>query len=145
MTQNHCCARYEHNCCKMSIAAVPEFVSDVVKCLIELSVTASFCRLFQCWPSTAVHIGIIQVELSNSASELLISVFVVAQVQQENLLQAEVLAAQAAQIEAVNKDLQDTQKLLSALQSTASRPCMVVMSAQDTTVVLHVPEATVLQ
>lgn len=128
----------------MSIAAVPEFVSDVVKCLIKMSVTASFCRLFQCWPSTVVHTGTIQVEVATSASELPISLYVVAQVQQENLQQAEVLAAQAAQIEAVNKDLQDTQKLLSALQSTASRPCKTMVSVQDTIVLLHVPDATLL-
>lgn len=92
-----------------------------------------------------MHICTIQVALSTSASDLLTNLFVVAQVQQENLQQAEVLAAQAAQIEAVNKDLQDTQKLLSALQSTASRPCMIVMSVQHTIVTLRMPEATGLQ
>ena len=39
------------------------------------------------------------------------------QVQEENMQQAEVVAVQAKQIEAIGKDLQDTQKLLSALQS----------------------------
>lgn len=45
------------------------------------------------------------------------------QVQEENLQQAQVVATQAEQIEAVNKDLQDTQKLLAALQSA---PCTVL-------------------
>lgn len=47
-------------------------------------------------------------------------VFVFIQVQQENLKQAEELAAQATQIAAVTADLQDTQKLLSALQSMST-------------------------
>jgi hypothetical protein len=47
----------------------------------------------------------------------LVRLFMFIQVQQENLLQAEELAAQATQIAAVKTDLQDTQKLLSALQS----------------------------
>ena len=49
------------------------------------------------------------------------------QVQEENLQQAQLMAKQAEQIEAVNKDLQDTQKLLAALQSkccTALNNCI---------------------
>ena len=42
------------------------------------------------------------------------------QVQEENLQQAEVCANQALRIEAINTDLQDTQKLLAALQSESS-------------------------
>ena len=50
----------------------------------------------------------------------IVRLFVFIQVQQENLQQAEELAAQANQIAAVKCDLQDTQKLLSALQSTST-------------------------
>lgn len=39
------------------------------------------------------------------------------QVQHENLQQAEVLDSHGAQLEAMKTDIQDTQKLLSALQS----------------------------
>ncbi|KAL0029312.1 hypothetical protein WJX79_009771 [Trebouxia sp. C0005] len=48
-------------------------------------------------------------------------------VQQENLKQAEELAAQATQIAAVTADLQDTQKLLSALQSVSGKQFEVVI------------------
>lgn len=48
-------------------------------------------------------------------------------VQQENLQQAEELAAQATQIAAVKSDLQDTQKLLSALQSVSAKQFEVVI------------------
>ena len=133
------------HCCAMSIKTVHGFSCNIVQCLIKQIVTASFCGLFQCWPALLCTMVQMHAELFSSASELLISLFVDAQVQQENLQQAEVLAAHAAQIEAVNKDLQDTQKLLSALQSTASRPCMTVISVQDTTVLNHVPLATVLR
>ncbi len=50
------------------------------------------------------------------------------QVQHENMQQAEVLSAQSAQIEAVSKDLQDTQKLLAALQSMFITDCIVAAS-----------------
>ncbi len=50
----------------------------------------------------------------------IVRLFVFIQVQQENLQQAEELAAQATQIAAVKTDLQDTQKLLSALQSMST-------------------------
>lgn len=48
-------------------------------------------------------------------------------VQQENLRQAEELAAQATQIAAVKSDLQDTQRLLSALQSVSAKQFEVVI------------------
>jgi len=53
----------------------------------------------------------------------IVRLFVFIQVQQENLQQAEELAAQATQIAAVKTDLQDTQKLLSALQSMITALC----------------------
>ncbi|KAL0039097.1 hypothetical protein WJX77_007742 [Trebouxia sp. C0004] len=48
-------------------------------------------------------------------------------VQQENLQQTEELAVQATQIAAVKTDLQDTQKLLSALQSVSAKQFEVVI------------------
>ena len=53
-----------------------------------------------------------------------------AQVQEENMQQAEIVAVQAKQIEAIKSDLQDTQKLLSALQS---KSCFVHTHASVST------------
>lgn len=49
------------------------------------------------------------------------------QVQEENLQQAQIVAKQAEQIEAVNKDLQDTQKLLAALQSRSCTTSFAIL------------------
>lgn len=48
-------------------------------------------------------------------------------VQEENMQQAQVVAVQAEQIEAIGKDLQDTQKLLSALQSVSAKQFDVLL------------------
>ena len=67
----------------------------------------------------------------------IVRLFVFVQVQQENLQQAEELAAQAIQIAAVKSDLQDTQKLLSALQSTSTALGHNCQLHQLTTLMLH--------
>lgn len=67
----------------------------------------------------------------------LVRLFMFIQVQQENLQQAEELAAQATQIAAVKTDLQDTQKLLSALQSMCTALGHNCQLHQITTLMLH--------
>jgi len=67
----------------------------------------------------------------------IVTLFVFIQVQQENLQQAEELAAQATQIAAVKTDLQDTQKLLSALQSMITALGHNCQLHQVTTSMLH--------
>ena len=67
----------------------------------------------------------------------IVRLFVFIQVQQENLQQAEELAAQATHIAAVKSDLQDTQKLLSALQSMSTALGHNYQLRQVTTLMLH--------
>ncbi len=67
----------------------------------------------------------------------IVRLFMFIQVQQENLQQAEELAAQATQIAAVKTDLQDTQKLLSALQSMGTASGHNCQLHQLTTLMLH--------
>ena len=67
----------------------------------------------------------------------IVRLFVFIQVQQENLQQAEELAAQATQIAAVQSDLQDTQKLLSALQSMSTALGHNCQLHQVTALMLH--------
>ena len=59
------------------------------------------------------------------------------QVQEETLQQAELAASHASRMDAINTDLQDTQKLLAALQSEWSLVAFHMVNRRDQSAVPH--------